>query len=310
MIDVANLKAVKAAENFLRKTYFFNTTVSLYLVLSILWKKIITLDIDQRAAAVSFSFMLAVFPGIIFLFTLIPFIPIDNLDGRIMDYLREIFPRRIYSTVASTIQEIVSRKRSGILSFGFLFTIFASTNGMMALMRAFNIVLNEKEKRNFFKARFLSLTLTVLLVMLLVSAVVILIVGNLLINFLFENGVLDENVLYYLLEIVRYLSIFFIFSLGIGVIYYFGPAVQKRIPLISAGSIFASIMCILITNAFSFYLVNFASYNRLYGSIGTFIGLMVWIYLISLIIILGFEVNISVRDAVEKEALKLEDSKK
>ncbi|MFT6480339.1 MAG: membrane protein [Spirosomataceae bacterium] len=306
MINVTNLKPVKAFEKFLRKVYLWNTTVSLYLVLSILWKKIITLDIDQRAAAVSFSFMLAVFPGIIFLFTLIPFIPIDNLDGKIMDYLKEIFPRRIYSTVASTIEEIVSRKRSDILSFGFLFTMFAATNGMIALMRAFNIVLDEKEKRSFLKARFLSLTLTVLLVILLVSAVVILIVGNLLIHFLFDKGFLDENVIYYLLEVVRYLSIFFIFSLGIGVIYYFGPAVIHRFPLISVGSIFASVMCIIATNLFSFYLVNFASYNRLYGSIGTFIGLMVWIYLISLIIILGFEVNISVRDALE-EAGKEDD---
>lgn len=304
MLNVTDLKPVKAFENFLRKVYLWDTTVSLYLVLSILWKKIITLDIDQRAAAVSFSFMLAVFPGIIFLFTLIPFIPIDNLDVRIMDYLREIFPRRIYSTVASTIEEIVSQRRTDILSVGFLFTVYASTNGMIALMRAFNIVLDEKEKRSFLKARFLSLTLTFLLVMLLVSAVVILIVGNLLINFLFERGLLDENVIYYLLEIVRYLSIFFIFSFGIGVIYYFGPAVPKRLPLISVGSIFAAILCIIATNLFSFYLVNFSSYNRLYGSIGTFIGLMVWIYLISLIIILGFEVNISVRDALEKEAGK------
>jgi membrane protein len=299
MINVTNLKPVKAFETFLRKVYLWNTTVSLYLVLSILWKKIITLDIDQRAAAVSFSFMLAVFPGIIFLFTLIPFIPIDNLDGQIMDYLKDIFPRRIYSTVASTIEEIVSRKRSDILSFGFLFTMFAATNGMIALMRAFNIVLDEKEKRSFLKARFLSLTLTVLLIILLVSAVVILIIGNLLIHFLFDKGFLDENVIYYLLEVVRYLSVFFIFSFGIGVIYYFGPAVKRRFPLISVGSIFASVMCIIATNLFSFYLANFASYNRLYGSIGTFIGLMVWIYLISLIIILGFEVNISVRDALE-----------
>ena len=305
MLNVTNLKPVKAFEDFLRKVYLWDTTVSLYLVLSILWNKIITLDIDQRAAAVSFSFMLAVFPGIIFLFTLIPFIPIDNLDQQIMDYLREIFPRRIYSTVASTIEDIVSQRSTDILSVGFLFTVYASTNGMIALMRAFNIVLDEKEKRSFLKARFLSLTLTFLLVMLLVSAVVILIVGNLLINFLFDKGLLDENVIYYLLEIVRYLSIFFIFSFGIGVIYYFGPAVPKRLPLFSIGSIFAAILCIIATNLFSFYLVNFSSYNRLYGSIGTFIGLMVWIYLISLIIILGFEVNISVRDALEKEAGKV-----
>ncbi len=304
MLNVTNSKLVKAFENFLRKIYLWDTTVSLYLVLSILWKKIIAFDLDQRAAAVSYSFILAVFPGIIFLFTLIPFIPIENLDVLIMDYLREIFPRRIYSTAASTIQDIVSQKRSDILSFGFLFTIYASTNGMIALMQAFNMVLDEKEKRSFLKARLISLTLTVLLVVLLVSAVIILIVGDIVISFLFDRGLLGESIIYYLVEVVRYLSIFFIFSLGIGVIYYFGPAVKRRLPLISVGSILAAVLCIIVTNLFSFYLVNFSTYNRLYGSIGTFIGLMVWIYLISLIIILGFEVNISVRDALAKEIIK------
>lgn len=301
MIKVNETKPVKAAERFLRSIYLWDTSVSLYLVLKILWKKIITLDIDQRAAAVSFSFMLAIFPGIIFLFTLIPYIPIDNLDEQIMLYLKNIFPRRIYATVASTIEEIISKKRGDILSIGFLFAVYASTSGMMALMRSFNIALDEKEKRTFLKARFLSLWLTVLLVGVLIAAIVILIVGKFLINFLFGQGFLTEDIIFYLFQVIRYLSIFFIFVIGIGVIYYYGPAVERKFPLLSFGAIFAAILCIIATNLFSYYLVNFDSYNRLYGSIGTLIGLMVWIYLISLIIILGFEINISVRDAIYAE---------
>lgn len=299
MLNVSESKPVKALEKFLRGILLWDTTVSLYLVLKILWRKIITVDLDQRAAAVSFSFMLAIFPGIIFLFTLIPYIPIDNLDEQIMLYLKNIFPRRIYTTAASTIEDIVSQKRANVLSFGFIFTVYAATNGMMALMRSFNMVLHEREKRGFFKARLIGFNLTILLIFLLISAIVILIIGNLFIKFLIEKGLLDENLIFYFIQFLRYASIFFIFVMGIGGIYSWGPAVERRFPLISVGAVVAAVLCIIATNIFSFYIVNFDSYNRLYGSIGTLIGLMVWIYLISLIIILGFEINNSVRDALE-----------
>lgn len=298
MLKTNYLKLLDKTKKFLKNIYLWDTTVSLYLVISILWKKIITFDIDQRAAAVSFSFMLAIFPGIIFLFTLIPFVPIDDLDQQIMLYFKNILPRGIYKTAASTIQDIVSYKRSDVLSLGFFFTVYAATNGMMALMRAFNMALRTPEKRTFFQARLVALVLTSLLIVVLISAILVLIVGNFVINFFASKGLLNVDFTYYLIQGVRYLSIFLIFFIGICVIYYFAPAVKKKLRFFSFGAVFSSILCIIATNLFSYYLVNFNSYNRLYGSIGTLIGLMVWIYLISLLLILGFEVNISLRDAV------------
>lgn len=267
-------------------------------MLRILWKKIITFDIDQRAASVSYSFLLAVFPGVIFLFTLIPYIPIENLNGLIMEFLRDAMPKGIYENTAHTIDDIVSRRRSDVLSFGFFFTVFAATNGMMALMRAFNMALQVREKRSYLKARFIALFLTLLLIVVLISAILILIVGTIIIDFLFSKGLLNENFNFYLLQIVRYGGIFLIFYMGICAIYYFAPAVHKRLRFFNFGALIASILGILVTNLFSFYLANFNSYNKLYGSIGTLIALMVWVYLIALILILGFEINISVRDAL------------
>ena len=276
----------------------------------ILWKKIVTFDIDQRAASVSYSFLLAIFPGVLFLFTLIPYIPIRNLDSLIMEFLRDAMPRGIYENTSNTIQDIVSRKRSDILSFGFFLTVFAATNGMMALMRAFDMALRITKKRTYLKARWIALLLTVLLVTVLISAVLILIVGTLLINFLFEKGLLNEDFNFYLLQSLRYGGMFLIFYLGICVIYYFAPAVHKRLRFFNFGALIASVSGILVTNIFSFYLANFNSYNKLYGSIGTLIALMVWIYLLALILILGFEINISVRDALQgQEAKTLEKSK-
>lgn len=298
---------MKRIIKFLQSIYLWDTTVSLYHVLRILWKKIITFDIDQRAASVSYSFLLAVFPGVLFLFTLIPFVPIENLDVLIMNFLRDAIPRGIYENTSNTIQDIVSRRRSDVLSFGFFFTVFAATNGMMALMRAFNMALKVREKRSYLKARFIALFLTLLLIVVLISAILVLIVGTIIIDFLFSKGLLNENFNFYLLQIVRYGGIFLIFYLGICAIYYFAPAVHKRLRFFNFGALIASVLSILITNLFSFYLANFSSYNKLYGSIGTLIALMVWVYLVALILILGFEINISVRDAFTVHGAKEEN---
>ncbi len=300
---------MKRIIKFLQSIYLWDTTVSLYHVLRILWKKIITFDIDQRAASVSYSFLLAVFPGVIFLFTLIPFVPIENLDVLIMNFLRDAMPQGIYENTSNTIQDIVSRRRSDVLSFGFFFTVFAATNGMMALMRAFNMALQVREKRSYLKARLIALFLTLLLIVVLISAILVLIVGTIIIDFLFSKGLLNENFNFYLLQIVRYGGIFLIFYLGICAIYYFAPAVHKRLRFFNFGALISSVLGILVTNLFSFYLANFNSYNKLYGSIGTLIALMVWIYLIALILILGFEINISVRDALTVHGVKVEERK-
>lgn len=285
----------------LEKIYFYNTTVSLYLFLSVLYKKIINFNLDQRAAAVSFSFMLAVFPGFLFLFTLIPYIPIPGLDIQIMDFTSKLIPAPLFATVSQTLNEIISRPRGDILSFGFLFATFAATNGMMSLMRAFNMALKQREKRTYMRARWIAIWLTMILVGVLLIAIVIIIVGQVVLSFLSENMLKDASINVYGLKIIGYVSVFLIFYVGISCVYYFGPAISKRLKFFNIGSLLASVLCILATNLFSFYIENFNSYNKLYGSIGTLIAIMVWIYLIALILILGFEINISLRTALSDE---------
>lgn len=296
--------AIDKLKDKLQNIYILNTTISLYIFLAILYKKIINFDIDQRAAAVSFSFMLAIFPGTLFLFTLIPYIPIQQLDVLILDFLKNLMPMGLYEAVSGTIVEIVSRPRGDILSFGFLFALFAATNGMMSLMRAFNMALKQREKRSYFKARWIAFILTALLVFVLLLAIIILIVGKLSLEFMISKGLVEENFNVTGINLLGYISIFLIFFLGISSIYYFAPAIKKRLNFFNFGAVFASILCILATNLFSYYLQNFNSYNRLYGSIGTLIAAMVWLYLISLILILGFEVNISLRGAMKRSIKK------
>jgi membrane protein len=290
--NIGNFIALK-----LKNVYIFNKNVSLYVLLVVLYKKILNVDIDQRAAAVSFSFMLAVFPGTIFLFTLIPYIPIQDLEILIMDFLRNVMPAGLYESVRNTIQEIISRPRLDILSFGFLFAIFAATNGMSSLMRAFNMALKQRDKRSYFESRWIAFLLTSLLIVVLLAAIVVLIVGKITLNYITSKKFINQNIDFWGINIFGYAFIFVIFFIGISSIYYFAPAIHKKLKFFNFGALFASILSILATNLFSFYLENFGSYNRLYGSIGTLIAIMVWIYLIALILILGFELNISFQSA-------------
>lgn len=288
-------------QHYLQGIHLFGSQVSLFDVIEILWRKIVTFDIDQRAAAVSYSLILAVFPGIIFLFTLIPYFPVEQVDTYVLTFLETILPSELYTAAASTIDEIVSKRRSDILSFGFLFSLYAATNGTLALMRAFNMTLETEDKRTFFQARWVAVWLTFILILVLVLAVAVLIIGQLVLQYLVDEQYVSENTSFLGVRLLLYFAIFLIFFFGISVIYYFAPNVRKRIRFFNIGAFLASVLCILATNGFSYYIANFNSYNKLYGSIGTLIGLMIWIYLVSLILILGFEINFSVRDAITKK---------
>ncbi len=299
-------KKLVSLRKYLSGLYLFRSEISLYRFLVILWRNIITFDLDQRATSVAFSFLLAVFPAVLFLFTLIPYIPIDHLDVLIMDFIRNLIPAGLYDVVAQTIYEIISRPRGDILSFGFMFSLYAATNGINSLTRAFNGALENKKNRGFVQARGTAALVLLILIFVLVCAVIILITGKIVLNYIASQGLVSSGLNLLAIRSLGYLSIFFIFYFGIACLYYFAPAIHKKIRFFNFGAAFASILCILATNLFSWYLENFSSYNKLYGSIGTLIAIMVWIYLICLILILGFELNVDLRE--EKYKLRQEQA--
>jgi membrane protein len=171
----------------------------------------------------------------------------------------------------------------------------------MALMRAFNMTNETAEKRGFLKSRLIAMVLNFMLTFVLLVSIVVLIIGRFAVDFLFEEGILNRDFNFYTFQLISYFVVFSVFFITISVIYYFAPAIPKRWKFFNAGSITASILTILITNLFSYYLSNFASYNRLYGAIGTLIALMVWFYLIAVILILGFDINASIEESKDIE---------
>jgi membrane protein len=177
----------------------------------------------------------------------------------------------------------------------------------MALMRSFNLTYKTSENRGFIKERLVAIGLNVLLTFVLITSFLVFILGNIVVKYLAKEGILEYNFTFYLTKALTYFVIFSVFFFTISLIYYYAPAIHKRWKFFNAGCITASVLTILISNLFSYYLVNFASYHKVYGSIGSLIALMVWLYFVALILIVGFEINASI-DQVKIEESEEEQS--
>ncbi len=277
--------------------------VSLYSVLRLYFHNIKRDDIFERANGVAFNFTLAIFPAIIFLFTMVPFISrfiaISDLDWQIqiMEFMHDVMPPSMYEAAASTIVDIISKQRGGLLTFGFIFAFFMATNGMLSLMQAFNRCYKTAERRGFLKTRLIATGLTVMLAFVLISAVGLLVVGQILLNHLIDIAFLTDDFTFFVIISLRFVIVFLIFYLAISFIYYFAPAVTDRWHFFSYGSFMAAILSIIISFGFSFYITNFSTYNKVYGSIGALMGLMIWFYLLSIVMLLGFELNATIEKA-------------
>jgi membrane protein len=266
----------------------------------------------DRANSVSYNFILAIFPAIIFLFTLIPYVsryfPEVNTES-IMQFIGGLMPASMYEVISSTIFDIISNQRGGLLTFGFLFALFLSTNGMMALMRAFNACYKTIEKRSAWKMRLTATGLTFMLALVVLLAVVLLVVGQIAIDYVtnniseFSNLNLD-NYTIYLFSLARFLVIFIAFFISISFVYYFGPAIHYNWSFFSIGSTIATLGILGISYGFSYYITNFGTYNKVYGSIGVLIALMIWVQLITIVLLFGYEINASLHHGIKVEAIE------
>lgn len=266
---------------------------SLYDLLKIFLVSLTKDDILERAKAITYNFTLAIFPGIIFLFTLIPYIPIPNLQDTIMSFFEDLDLIMI-EQVRSTVEDIISIPRGDLLSFGVIFSVYLATNGMLSLITNFNFFYKTKFSRGYIKSYVVAFVLTIMMILVMTLAMILLIGGQVILNFLIDIGILNQDFLFMMIITLRFLILFLIFQLMISIIYYFGPSVEDRWHFMNTGSVFATLLCIGSSYLFSFYLTNFASYNKFYGSIGAVIAFMIWLYLLSVILLLGFVINVTI----------------
>ncbi len=250
--------------------------------------------ISSRASAVSFNFFMAVFPTLLFLFTIIPFIPIADFQQTLLGMISDLMPHSAYETVRETVEDIVTRQHGGLLSLGFVLTFYFSTNGVNSLIEGFNSTYHTIETRSWLRQRLISLALVLIISFLLIIAIGLMTSSTLLITLLLPERLETSNFYIIIIWLLRWTVIVGTIFFAISFLYYLAPAKRHSFRFISAGSTLATILIILTTLGFNYYVDNFSRYNILYGSIGTLLIVLLWIYFNSFSLLIGFELNASI----------------
>ncbi len=261
-------------------------------------------DLISRANAVAFSFFLSLFPSLMSLFTLLPFLREyvfsflpdkgANFDETLKTEIHGLMPGNAGDQIVVFIEDLITNPRVGLLSFGFILAIYFASNGMMAMMKSFE----KSEERSFkkrkpFQKRLIAILLTFQLGFLLIASVVLIIIGNLLIGWL-ANLIKLDLFFQWSLSTLRWVVILMLVYTVISLIYRYGAPTLRKFSMFSPGAMLATVLSVLSSLAFSFYVDQFSQYNKLYGSFGTIIVTMLWIQLNALVLLLGFELNAAI----------------
>ena len=279
--------------------------LSLYEVSMFFYKGLVEGAITTRASSLTFNFFLAFFPSILVLFTLIPFVPIEGFQDELFNLMSEILPPSTFDATKVILDDIVNHEQAGLLSFTFILALYFSTNGVNAMITGFNATYHLKDKRNWWQLRLLSINLTVILALLLILTIVFQLFSVGFIDSLVNEGYMKQfsaDVILHIKELILVLVLF----MGYSILFYFGPADKKGWKFLSIGSITSTTLSVISSLAFSYYVTNFAQYNKLYGSIGTLLVILLWMYFNSIILLLGFELNASIISAKEQQQSKLD----
>ncbi len=254
----------------------------------------------ERAKALSFSFFIALFPSILFFFSIIPYVPVEGFQTTLMETIQNFLPPTTFEKAQETIEEIVIRKNTGLLSLSFILALIFSTNGTTAMIESFNATYHTIETRSLIKVRLMAVYFVFLISIILIVSMVVIIISSDLLQFLLDRGWIEDTITIGVINIAKYLIIVGMVYFTVSVIYYYAPAKKQRFRFFSPGPILATALFVVTTLGFDFYVNNFSRYNALYGSIGTLIIFMLWIYFNSMILLLGFELNASIATIIRK----------
>ena len=247
-------------------------------------------DVFNGAAALGFYLTLALFPALIMLMSIIPYLPIERVDEAIMDLLGEALPPEAAGMVQGVVDEVTREQRGGLLSFGLLATVWAASTGMYAIMQHLNITYDVKEARSFVRGRATALGLSLLFAVLVLGAFSLIVLGGIMQDWLghqlgFSTALLTA------FAVFRWVVIMLALLLGFAMIYWIGPNVEQKFKFITPGSVFGVSALIIASLGFAIYTRNFGEYDATYGSIGAVIILMMWLYIAGLVILVGSEIN-------------------
>jgi membrane protein len=247
-------------------------------------------DIGTRANSMAYSFFLSLFPSIIFMFTLLPYIPIENIDEVIRNSISQVMPVSAHAFLFETIESVTSIPHGGLLSLGFVLALFFASSGMLSLMRGFekSHEVSFKE-RSFLQKRGIAIGLTIFVGLSFLISGTLIVTGDKLISFLFGG----QQYLF-VASLIKWFAILVLFYSVISMIYRFGPPLKRKFGMMSPGTTLATLVSLFTSVAFTYLIDNFGTQSRIYGSLGALIVILVWMQMNCFILLAGFELNASI----------------
>lgn len=279
--------------------------VPLYDVLVYFIRGFTKVNLVDRAAAVAFNVFLALFPMILFLFTLIPYLPLQGVTTNLLEALQEILPPGTYESVANTIKEIMSIEHGGLMSIGLLLAFYFSTSAVSSFFRGFNMGDKEFGQVSFIKEQLYSILVMIMFVALLLLSIVLMTMGQRLLSVFFVKIHFYNDFVIFLINLLRWLIAIFALIVAMSLLYHFGDPRSKKFKLFTPGTLLFTGLFIVGTLLFNFYISNISTYNVLYGSIGGLIIFVMWIYFNCILILVGYELNKSIAKARINDDAKL-----
>lgn len=258
-----------------------------------LYREISDDNIFNGAAMLGFYLTLAIFPALILIMNIIPYLPIERVDEAIMDLLGQALPDDVHEMVEGVVQEVTGERRGGLLSFSLIATIWAASTGMYAIMQQLNITYNVREERSFIRARGTALVLSIVFLLLVISAFSLIVLGGVMEGWL-ESQFGFGGAILTLFSGLRWVIIVVALMLVFAMIYRYAPNVQQKFKFLTAGAVVGVILLIVASLGFAFYVRNFANYAATYGTLGAIIILMMWLYIAGLVILVGSEINVTI----------------
>jgi len=252
--------------------------------------------LTTRAAAIAFHFFLASLPAIIYFFTLLPFMPIDNLEAGLTSLMESVLPIEAYQLLESTMTDMFI-KRKGLQFFGIVIALFFATNAVNGMIQAFNATYHTVETRSWIQRRTIAAFLVIIIFFLLTIALSMILFGRFAINLLVEFNLINTTITLILLRLSKWIVIIALIYFALSFLYWLGPSRKIKWKFYSAGSTLSSILVICTSLIFSFIMNNFGQFNKFFSSVSTLMIILLWIYLNSVALLIGFELNASIKNA-------------
>lgn len=243
---------------------------------------------SYRAGAIAFSFFMALFPFALFILNLIPYIPVKGFQEDFLQFVADSVPPNTYGAIEVILKDIMNNSYDSLISLGFLFSIFLMSNGMNAILGGFESSHQITIKRGYFRQYAVAIGLSLKFSMILILTISTIVVSEVFIQ-KFSNRFHFDDVL--IIEWARYVFILVMIFVSCSFLFKYGTRETKKIPFVNAGAMLTTILVIVTSYVFGIYVTKFARYNELYGSIGTLLVLMFFIWINCMILLLGFELN-------------------